>query len=330
MATPRFYAAQMKDSLLDFASDFARFLVNDLPTFTGPGWTIIEAYDNATVSRQVPSSATDMDSFTGTFSWKDNTVGVNDWIVLQSNIGGGVNECQAFFRMASSTTMQVQLVPLGNWTTGGAAVTTPTKPATIQPSAVVTMTGFTIRSIYSIVADEGMFAFLFDQGNTTTNAAWIYVGELEGHRPSDAYPYVIWNLPTSVSYDTTFAATGNWRRLSALDVDAPNDTGTDLVNGQDAHYYSLVFSFGQYVDRTFEGVLTLGETRPHPVGIFFSDTGNRHFAGFLRNVYSAHNKLGSVGTFGGEKYMYRNDRTDDYAGICFLWDQATLYPPDPI
>ena len=320
MATPRFYAAQTKATLLAFASDFARFLVNDLPTFTGPGWTIIEAYDDATTDRQVPATATDMDSFVGTFSWKDNTVGVNDWIVLESNLGGGVNECHAFFRMASSTTMEVQLVPLGNWTTGGAATTSPTKPGTVQPSTVVTMTGFPRRAVYSIVADEGMFAFLFDEATSrSTDAAWIYVGELEGHRPSDAYPYVIWSSPADVAYKTVFASTGNWRRLSPLDADVANDTGTNLVNGQDAHFYSLVLTSGQYIDRTFPGVMTLGETRPYPVGIYFADLGNRHFAGFLRNVYSAHQYLGSVGTFGGQKYLYRNDDTSA-AAICFLWD----------
>jgi hypothetical protein len=331
MATPRFYAAQVKNNALEFFSDFARFLVNDLVSFTGPGWKIIEAYDDAAASRQVPSTDTDMDSFTGTFSWKDNTVAANDWIVLESVIGGGANEFQVFFRVSTSTAIQVQLVPLGNWTTDvGTPTTSPTKPATVQPASVVTVTGSTLRGAYSIVSDEGMFAFLFDlaQRQITSNPAnWIYVGELDGHRPADPHPYVIWDTPAEVRWIDFFVAAGNWNRLSPLDGDVASDSGTSLTAGVES--YMWVNAIGQALHRDFPAIKPLGEERPLPIGVFFPDAGHRHFAGFLRNVYSAHPHLGAMGTMGGKKYLWRNDATvANSAGICFLWDQATAYPPD--
>jgi hypothetical protein len=349
--TVRFYAAQKYDFLgdstatQDFASDFARFLVNDLPTFTGPGWTIIEAYDATTNDRQVPVTATDMDSFVGTFSWKDNTVSPNDWIVLQSILGA--NEFQVFFRFLDTTAngksnqLEVQLIPLGNWTTNvGSPTTSPTKPGTVVPATPIVIDqpnvgGTTpLRAAYSIVADEGMFTFLWDSpsasGSDGTPANrecfWTYVGNMDASRLSDTRPYVIGpTAPAQVRWDRTSFTTGFFARLSPLDADVATDTGTVLTNG-----FETVMSCQPLgnIQGSGTGFKRFDELRALPVGLFFPDTNQRHFVGYFRNVYSAHRLLGPVGTFGTLAYMFRNDAIQvvDDLSLCFEWDGVTPYP----
>jgi hypothetical protein len=323
----------------DFASDFARFLINDLLGFTGPGWTIVEAYDGTAASRQVPPNPADMDSFVGVFSWKDNTVNPNDWIVLQSAIGA--NEFQVFFRFLDTTAngksnrLEVQLIPLGDWVTNPAAVTTtPAKPATVTPASPILIDqpnvgGSTpLRAAYTIVADEGMFAFLWDSpsasGSDSTPANrecfWIYVGNMDGARPSDTRPYVIGpTAPAQVRWDRVAFDTGFFARLSPL------DSTTILTDGFENSVSCQPLGS---IHASDVGVKALGETRPLPVGLFFPTTNHRHFVGYFRNVYSAHRLLGVAGTFGNLQYLFRNDAINETADVslCFEWDGLTAYP----
>lgn len=313
------YAAVYKDTFLDFCSDFARFLVDDLTSFTGPGWTIIEAYDDAVGSRQVPGDPADMDSFTGTFSWKDNTVGVNDWIVLRSN--RGTTEFQVFFKVASTTTLQIRVVPLDDWATDvGTPTATPVEPSTAFGAGAgspVTMTGFTSRQIYSIVADNGMCAMLFEDLRFAPN--WTYFGETVGGPADDTRPFVIWDVTADVRWSDQLSTGGNWTRLSPL------DNTTILTTGTTSTWY-----FEGGVDNVHrDSFLGLpGSLRPLPVGLSFQDTGHHSFAGILNHVFSASSDLGANGTFNGLTYMFRNDGTIEPA-ICFEWDGTTDYPPLP-
>jgi len=332
MTTTRFYAAQNKTSFLSFCADFARFLINDLASFTGPGWKIVEAYDNdcPTTKRRVPTPLDeknmDNTSFsTGSdFGWQQNSIGTSDWIVLESVIGGGATEFQVIFKITGTTTMTIQLMPKGDFPIGGGGDTpNPTLPSTTVPASAPTITGYTSAARYSIVADEGMFAFLFD-ALTLTGCNWTYVGQVDGAPSDDSYPYVIWDTPAQVTFNDLVAASGNWHRLSPVNADLPGGDSL-LSNGLEAHYYQYATNYIHW--STDLGVLVLAQERPLPIGVFFPDAGHRHFAGWLRNVYSAHRNMGALGTFGNKDYMFRNDDADSYIAICFAWDGSTAYPP---
>lgn len=333
MTTTRFYAAQKKTSFLSFCADFGRFLINDLASFTGPGWEIVEAYDNdcPTTKRRVPTGGDEKNMDNASFSagsdfgWQQNSVGANDWIVLESVLGGGATEFQVFFKVTGTTTMTIQLMPKGDFVTGGGDTPSPTLPSTTVPASAPTITGYTTSTRYSIVADEGMFAFLFD-ALSLTGCNWTYVGQVDGAPADDDYPYIIWDTPGQVVFNDLFTTTGNWHRLSPVNADL--DGGDSLLTlGLEAHYYQSVTSFVHA--STTLGVHALDQERPLPVGVFFPDAGHRHFAGWLRNVYSANRLMGATGTFGNKSYMFRNEDPDGSTGVslCFAWDGSTAYPP---
>lgn len=315
------YAAIYKDTFLDFCSDFARFLVNDLTSFTGPGWTIVEAYDDTVGSRQVPSVNTDMDSFTGTFSWKDNTVAVGDWIVLRSV--RGTTEFQVFFKIASSTTIEIMVVPLDDWATDvGTPTATPTTPTTAfgAGAAPITMTGFLEKEIYSIVADNGMCSFLFEDLAFSCN--WTYLGETLGGPVEDTRPFVIWDATGTVRWADLAATNGNWTRLS------PFDDTTILTNGVSATWIFLTDITRNPHTNFFLGLPD--SLRPLPVGLTFQDAGHHSFTGFLHHVFSASSLLGANGTLDGLSYLFRNNETEPtFPAICLAWDGVTNYPPPP-
>ena len=194
-----------------------------------------------------------------------------------------------------------------------------------MPASAPTITSITTAAYYSIVADEGMFAFLFD-GLTLTGCAWTYVGQVDGAPSDDSYPYIIWDTPAQVIFNDLAATTGNWHRLSPIDADLSSGDSL-LTTGLEAHYYQYAIGFIHTSDSM--GVHVLDQERPLPIGVFFPDAGHRHFAGWLRNVYSAHRNMGALGTFGNKNYMFRNEDPDNGVGvsICFAWDGSTSYPP---
>jgi hypothetical protein len=316
-----FYAAIYKDTFLDFASDFARFLVDDLLFFTGPGWTIVEAYDDAVGSRQIPIIDTDMDSFFGTFSWKDDTVGVNDWIVLRSV--RGTTEFQVFFKISSTVTMQIMVVPRDDWATDvGTPTATPVTPATAFGSggSALSLTGFLEKEIYTIVADDGTCSFLFDDLHTSVR--WTWFGETVGGPASDTRPFLIWDNPGEVRFENLNVNNGNWTRLS------PMHDATIITVGHYASWWSdgpgVFLHAGNYPGLP-------DSARALPVGVLWRGSSYRHFSGFPKNLFSASWQLGAHGTFADRAYVFRNDTGvgNDRPGICFPWDGTTPYPQTP-
>lgn len=324
MPTTRYFASQSIASLATALPQMARFLINDHASITGPGWTIVEA--QAGGSRQIPSSVSDMDSFTAIFGWRTGTLTAGDWIVLESANANNTNHFQLYMELESTTTLNFLMIPFENFATGAAAVSPPLFPTSSFGGAsgtFVVVDGFSSLATYSIVADEGMAAFLND--NNTTSCDWIYVGELDSLMVSgsigDMRCYTICAEPDLVGHnDASTGADIRWRRLSPIDHKTILSTG----------YSALYFAFGANVrvhETTAGNDNLLGVYSVLPAGVWFDDGGHEHFAGFLRNVYSADEGLpegsGTLGPGGSRAFLHRSNQAEPQ--ICFKWDGSTVY-----
>ncbi len=322
MPTTRFFPSQSFASLTLALPQMVRFLVNDHSSITGPGWTIVEAYDGTT--REVPSDSSDMDSFTGGFGWRTDTLGADDWIVLESADANNTNHFQLYLELQSTTTINFMMIPFEDFATGGSAVSPPLFPTSsygVSSGSFVVMAGFSTEATYSIVADEGMAAILND--NNTTSVDYMYVGELDTLMVSgtqgDLRSYVIRDDVSSVGH--TNSAVSRWTRLSPL------DNKTVIEDGWAASRHALgantrVHEAGAARDNL------LGLDSILPVSVWFNDTGHRHFAGYMRNVFGVYASLPEQsGTMSGSNFMHRANQAAE-GQICMRWDGSTAYGRD--
>lgn len=320
MPTKRFYTRQYHSGLDVAIPDMVRFLINDHPTITGPGWTIVEAQSGA--NREVPSVATDLDSLVSATAWPNGTLSTGDWIVLESANANNTNHFQLYIEYQSTTDINFIMFPLEDFSTGGGAATPPTFPATAVGAggSIVAFTKDSAAITYSIVADEGMMALLVDAlGNSDCD--WTYIGELDASfpdgTPADDRCYVIHDNESLVSWADT-SSEYVFNRLSPL------DDSTVLTLGYDAQFFTWGSNVRIHEDGTDIGRI-LGQHSIYPVGIWFNDTSHKHFAGFLRNIYSIHAYAGCIGTINNKSYMFRNNSTLFSGGIVFEWDGTTGY-----
>jgi hypothetical protein len=293
--------------------DVVAFMIDDHASLTGPGWSIVEAYDGATASRQVPSITTGtgaLASFTGTFSWKDNTVSPNDWIVLECNEG---TNFQVYFEYATTTTIQYIMFPYADFVTGGGAVSPPTFPARAVGSTTSVVTqGFcgVTWSWWSVIADEQMMALVTTQDGKTCIEAG-YIGSVSNPLPSDTRPFVIYDVPSVVRlYDGSGGT--YWNRVS------PVDDTTIIGSG----YYCWHRLGNDNRPVPVDTTHWLDEQPLFPIGVMFTDTGHSHFAGFLRNVYGIHRKDGYRNVYGTKAYIVASDNKFD-AALAWPWDNTT-------
>lgn len=314
MPTTRYYPRVSHTNLGDALPEIVRFLIDDHATHTGPGWTIVEARSNS--SREVPSTASDLDSLSSATDWKNGSISTGDWIVLESADANNSNHFQVFLKYNSATQLQIQLIPLEDFTTGGGDTASPTLPATAVGAggSAVTMSFDTGAYFWHIVADEGMCYILADNGDPL-DARHIYFGEVDGANtggsPTDDRAYVILDETTAVQVDD--ANITPWNRLS------PVDDSTILDEGS-----------WTWVGRTFSSIPqlasslnALGNNYILPIYMVFLDSGHSHIAGILRNVYSGHKGLGTIGTLDSLNYGFYNDITGTDITIVFKWDGST-------
>lgn len=316
LTAAKIYPKQYHATLGKGLRDLVAFLINDHASITGPGWSIVEAFDSATSSRQIPSTPSGsgaLNSFTGTFSWKDDTLTTDDWIVLETNIAGGNPEFQFYIEYATATTLQYIMFPFEDFSTGGGAVSPPTFPdrAVGSTTSVVTHTAFASDGAgwYTAVADEQMLSFIITRGGKT-NISWGYVGSVDEAFSNDTRPFVIYDNPSVVIiYDGSGGT--YWNRVS------PIDNGTVIGTGYWMFPRPGSSPAGLFIDTTF-WLPRQPLARP---GVVFSGTHN-HVAGFLRNVYMGHRGHAYRNILGSKDYIcFSDDPTD--ACIVFPWDGST-------
>ena len=321
ITAPKIYPKQFHTTPGLGLRDFVAFLIDDHATITGPGWSIVEAFDSATVSRQIPSTTTGsgaLASFTGTFSWKDNTLTTDDWIVLETIVGG--NEFQLYLEYATTTSIQYIMFPFEDFATGGGAVSPPTFPsrAVGSGSSVVTNSLALIDNggWYSVIADEQQMILVITRGGRV-NITFGYVGSLNDPLPSDTRPFVIWDTPSaaSVSASGTFVP---FNRIS------PVDNTTILTNGFLGQYRVGGTGFpGSSANIVCnDGTYWLDEQPLIPVLVVFNDTNSQHVAGYTRNAYAVNRNAGNRSVFGALEYIVFSDTITNPAW-CLPWDGVT-------
>jgi hypothetical protein len=309
--------------------DLLRFLVNDCDgtaydcksgaATVGPGWTIVEVYDG---NREVPPTATDVDSLATAVAWKGDGSGlaVGDWFVVESADStneNGSNHMQMVVEYDSSTDWKFRMCPLADWTTGaagcgGGGCTPDNPPATCVGLAAnpVTFTTDAGATSMSIVATEaGMFLW-----RDAAAVDYIYVGELIGTSltgaPADDRAFVITNT-TQLMYPTYGAAV--IQRLS------PVDDSTRLVTG-----WFQYPSNGASPWTTAGAGALLGVYAITPLGVYFADAGALHFAGYLPFVFIGQEDMGVQGTLDSAAYVHRSSSATE-ANFVLPWD-GSAYP----
>ena len=300
-----------------------RFLVDDLSSYTGPPWTVVECYNDG--ASEVPPNPSDVDSFTNAdvLDWAGDGSGLvpgDAYCVLESadsDGDGSTNHFQFYIALYSTLVMQYALFPLEDFATGG-AIFPPTFPATIVGDGgalPVQLTTVATAADLSIVADEGRVYWMRDSGGTL--ADWFYVGEVDGAlttgTPADDRPYVLRDNPAYVYY---FPTAPYWNRLS------PVDDATRLVVG-----YSYEHHGAHWAWQNPFGAL-LGIETVWPVAIAFEDAGHMHRAGYLRGVYAINEDAGNGGTLNSKQFMYRNNSGGIIGGVVVVWDGVTAYGAD--
>jgi len=323
----------------------ARWLINDHASITGPGWKIIEAYDDdcPTTKLRQPTSGDEnnMDnaafSLNSDFGWHLDSLGTKDWIVLESLADPAY---QVVFGSSGSTSLYYCMLPYGDFTPGMAAVSPPsyTNGGGMPPAsrvlyyntAYVTITGwnhvisFDISGTYYAFADEDTLGVIGDSG---ASLRWLYIGVLEDYR-SEA---------NGASFDIG---------SRCIMYCAP-----DHVHTNDGSYWGYILSWSNSpevpiqlssnnmescsyhgpVDWSGEGGLT-SEVGISPVYLFMQPLNlyEHSLLGRIKNLYSVSGKTqGTVsygrGTLDGRSYAFFVN-TAYHQAVAFKWDGSTDIP----
>lgn len=322
-----YYNKVRHTTLADAVHGLVSWLVDDNASIDGPRWEIVEAYGRNVGGgpvRETPSGRAFGQGALGNFStlvsWDDDDVQAGDWIVIRSRTKKGADsngdiECEVYLELDSASTLQLRVMPLNNFTTGGAVVTPPTFPTETFGSGAspVTMTMANVADYYG-VADQGMFALVMDDGNATQ---WTYCGEVDGANPDDLRPYVVWSSPGNVYFQFTQA--GNWTRLSPVD-------DSTIVTDSDTTFWKQNSGVGSEIVENGE-LAQRPDTRPMPAGIFFDDVSHTFFSGFLRNVYLGSSNMSWRGLLNAKTLVYFSNfsgkTNNTWAGVTMRWDGVT-------
>lgn len=310
MTTLRYYVKQTHTSLSSALPDIVRFLINDHPTITGPGWTIVEAQSGA--NREVPSDSSNLDSLVSATDWPNGSISVGDWIVLESADALNTNHFQLYIEYQATSQINFMVIPFEDFSTGGGAASPPTFPSTAfgEGASLFTMSVYTTTAGYTVIADEGMMHFLVDE--LQDQLSWTFIGELIADPLRDSRPYVLRDVEATVAHSNQ-----GYNRLS------PFDNTTILVSGVptlfgNASSGNPLHEEGQGKSSGFKNDFVL------PVGILFSDSGHQHFAGYMRDTYSVFDLLGFIGITPDRRFFYFNSTTSS-PGVAVKWDGTSEY-----
>lgn len=310
-------------------SALCRWLVETAGLFT-----IVEAYDAdgsgsptapRTARRRTPTAGqeTDFDNSefsTGTFGWKTNALGANDWIVLRSTNTSG-NKFEVYLEYDSTTQWKYALVPLNDFTTAGGDVSPPNSADGFSATSMGSTMGGSPTLVtctlpagtcnYSAVADSGCFHVLADDG-TAANRRWILLGKLKSSHPDDDVPFVISTLPQIV-YAYTSAA--RWGKLSHVDHTTGIFTGWDVLPKYSTT--GLLDTAGQ------DGLSS--KWLVWPAGVHFT-TASHMMTGVLPYAYWCSSEMASSGTIGSLAYVQMTSSGGGPAHLALDWDGSTAYP----
>lgn len=316
MPTNRFYAKQANATLGVFIPKLARFLINDLALFTGPGWTIIDTYSSAAMApHEVPGVATDMDSLAADNGWRTGTIVAGDYIVLES--ASGANKFQVGIEYQAGTTLRIICAPYQGFDTTADEVDMTTAASWLNPYlTAIDYTSPAGLSNYSIVADEDRVILAVEDAVTYM---WTYFGKMDNVSSTDTKPVVMYTNGAQVwASNNNGLLSGNWKRIDAI-ADTASITMYGGAANQQATLGDMCTSGTNYLKDNDSN-----EYRCLPVYLISGTAGAIAGMGRLRGVFVNNSGLSGAGkgTLNTMAYAFLLNNAGQ-SPVIFDWDGAT-------
>ena len=304
-----FYAKQLNVSK-DFLPEMARFLVNDLATFTGPAWTIIDTYSSgAGTPHEIPGTATDMDSLAADNGWRTGTLVVGDYIILQS--ASASNKFQVGIEYHATNPMRFITAPTGGFVTGNDDNDMTAAGNWGNPK--LTTFDFTtpnnLIASWSVIADADHFKLICENHPTYY---FTYIGKLDEVHTGDNNPVVQWFQEASAYHYLTGAYLQCLQRSDGTTTQSLYPCDITGAGNNDFALENLMYNPANNTFPIFPIYLHSGVA---------TDKGVR---GKLKGTYFTCNSLAGKGkgTFGNKDYAYIN-AADTTPALIFDWDGET-------
>jgi hypothetical protein len=240
-------------------------------------YKIVEAYDadNAGTKRRLPTAGDEYNlsnaafAVGGTFGFDTGLIGAGDWIVIESTDSP---THQIYWENDSATQWLWALIPLGDFTTGGADVS----PPVFSTTTVAGTMGTTPTLIAMVLQAASMDYTLWSDNSTMAVAAWdstsvantryMYAGAALSDVPGDTRPFVIQRAPANTQW------TNVQNQMSRLCPDGATFSGggTNLVY---TSAFSVVMTAAGY-----DNLATPSPAKYHifPGIVFFDTASHRH------------------------------------------------------
>lgn len=353
---------------------FTRFITGQDPSYTGPGWKIVESYSRSAGggagAYHTPSGGTSSihlptdSGFNSSDASNDDGARLqhHDWIMFQTNRGGGSTECQVLMLTYASTSTNASryihfyLLPLADYVAGSAKVANGKNIDVKTDQLVVLGTSYAGMSGFTVPIAVGL-----DTGNyyNTTLA-----GMATGGSPTDtgtaANTVYIFRLVASINANQRFSIIADeatcsiwytdenavdWVHFGLFDsiYDTTDDQRPFLIGGGYNQNNPASANMVRYPPETqvsgslclnldAENVSSLtgypgqvfGKRPIMPWQIFTYADGHQGTQGYLRLMYQSNDNLGLMGTLKDRTYCYVQVGTQgSSATLVFPWDGVT-------
>ncbi len=232
-------------SLAMSAVETVRFLMDDHATYSGPGWTLIEARSDG--AREIPATASDLDSLATAVSWKGDGSGLaaGDWVVLRSAASvEAAGRFMGYFEIGANDTWNYWLFPNDDFTAQGAGNQSPPTTGDGLPASpyvvgngasLAAITTYTGAGDLHIAATAAGMSWIRDDGSS--NIDWMYLGHAPavsgtvGGAADDARPWVVLGNGQANVYASVGGGGAYWCRTDYAAAAVVCGTKGDTANG---------------------------------------------------------------------------------------------------
>jgi hypothetical protein len=285
-------------------------------------YKIVEAYDadNAGTKRRLPTAGDEYNlsnaafAVGGTFGFDTGLIGAGDWIVIEST---AAPTHQIYWENDSATQWLWALIPLGDFTTGGADVSPPVFSTTTVAGTMGTTPTLIAMVLqagsmsYSLWSDNSTLAVLAADG-TVANTRYMYAGAALSDVPGDTRPFVIQRAPANAGW---VIATNQMSRL------CPD--GATFSGAGECISYSVASGGGILTLAGHDNIATPSPAKYHVMpGIVFFDTASHRHPIVLKWTGAAGASLANIGTLDSLSKVYFT--TGATARRVLDWDGTTV------
>lgn len=351
---------------------FTRFITGQDPSYPGPGWKIVEAFSFGANSSEnvysVPSGGTSSahlpttNAFNSTDASNDGGVRLReiDWIMFETNRGGGATECQVLMITFATSTIASRyfhfyLLPLADYVAGSAKIENAYNiDVKTDQLVVLGQRSFTFGLMNCIAVGQDTGDFDNDTlagisvGAATSDGGFSYNGTYISHLVnsiSSPQRFSIIADEGTCSIWWTDEVYVDWMHFGAFDsiYDVSDDQRPFLIGGgaslstptsrnmyryppetQVSGSFTLQLT-GEISDALTSGPGTVFGKRPIlPITVRSTAEGFQGFQGYLRLFYASNDNLGLMGTLKNMEYCYIQVGTQGASAVLvFPWDGVT-------